>query len=323
MQQYQPNTLISDRFLLKEQLSYDAGSGQQVWTVTDTQTGQALIARFHADGSTEWFNDNRPPVPPVVPPPPAAAQTPVVAPPPVAAVPPRPAPGSPFAPVPKKRRYGWLLFLLLLAALGAAGYFNQQWVMDTYKSWSGSEPDSTLAGAATVENSGLFGADKDGYPSWEPESMPEGNGAAPAIAETPLNPGPVWETPGADRVGSARQSFAALVLMDADASLSSYQHAFEEAIAGFGKLRESGRHRALCDSVYIIATDRGDQHYRSYQRNPVAETKAKALVWYRTAAAANASAYSKKRIAELQSRAPKNEPSDVSNYFPKDPELNF
>ena len=59
MDKFIPNTFIYDRFLLKEELSYDSVTGLRTWAVRDEQTKQSYIVYFHTDGRTEWFADNR------------------------------------------------------------------------------------------------------------------------------------------------------------------------------------------------------------------------------------------------------------------------
>jgi len=61
MEKLIPNTLIYDRFLLKEEVSADTQTGKATWALTDQQNGQNFIVIFHTDGHTEWFNDNRSP----------------------------------------------------------------------------------------------------------------------------------------------------------------------------------------------------------------------------------------------------------------------
>jgi len=60
MAKFTPNTLIDNRYLLTENISYDSSSGRQVWSATDKQTGRRMIGRFEANGDAHWFDDHRP-----------------------------------------------------------------------------------------------------------------------------------------------------------------------------------------------------------------------------------------------------------------------
>lgn len=329
MQSYQPNTLISGRYFLKEQLSNDTSTGQQVWTVTDTQTGQALIARFHADGRTEWFNDNRPPAGN-----PLSAETQNTPPQPAPAVPSGVAPGKAASPAPHpdptiqtltgsrspRKNAGIWITLLALSLAGAAGYLNKEILIQKYREISSSSPASDVENTAPEPETAnsLFGSSQD-IPVWNPEEENQSRATAAAPA-----PGSPENTGTGEPAQASRRLFGILARAEPSAGLSALGTSFNEAISQLQSLRNSGQHAALCDSIYAIATDRADQFYSRYRDNDQ-EAKANAVDWYKVSRAAKETAHNKKRLSELQ-RPPagkKESSSSATDYFPKDPELNI
>ncbi|GAA4440967.1 hypothetical protein GCM10023091_25390 [Ravibacter arvi] len=317
MQSYQPQTLLSGRFLLKEQLSRDAVAGQQVWAVTDTQTGKGLIARIHANGHIDWFNDNRPDTAEVKP---AAAPSPSPGdqaasssslPPVAAATPPEPE-------ADRRRKGGGIwFFLLLLAVAGIFGYYNQSLVKDQISAIKShfpggvdslaTDPTGDPVRPPTGAENNLFGHNSS-LPVWEPEAT-----------ETVSPPAAADNTDGPAE--ALRMQFRMISAADPYAEISTPD--FDKAAALLRQLRQAGRHPILCDSIYTIATDRADQFYLGF-RNNRPEAREKAVAWYKISAAAKESGHSKKRLSELQPpRQTRKESTPVTDYFPKDPELNL
>ena len=64
MQRFQTNTMIQNRYLLREEIEIDPAMTFQIWAVVDTQNQQKMIGKFWQDGRVEWFNDNRITTPP-------------------------------------------------------------------------------------------------------------------------------------------------------------------------------------------------------------------------------------------------------------------
>lgn len=336
MQPFQPNSLLSGRFLLKEQLSFDTASQQQVWTVTDTQTGQALIGRFHSNGQIDWYNDNRNVAPANTPalPFPAISQSGET----VGHHPgPQtvsgttsgntlPPPGNTFATPPKRAKGGILWFLLVvLAGLAIAAYFNQEFVYGQYNAIRAQlfgQPDSLQAGPVTdqkqvkpEQETGLFGPSSE-VPVWKPESETSTVGSvANRASEVPVASGQSDE--------QIRALFRIVSRVDPFSEINSLSHSFDKTAAALIEFRKTGGRQGLSDSVYTIATDRADQFYQSFKNGRV-EAKDKAIAWYKISRAAKETEHNKKRLSELLTPQAKRETSSTrpADYFPRDPELN-
>ena len=311
MQSYQPNTLLSDRFLLKEQLSSDPAAGQQVWAVTDTRTGQPLIARFHSNGHIDWYNDNRAATPPTAPPAPEAP-----APEAYNTAPPARTTKS-QAPSPQRKGAGIWIALLLLAGAGVVAYFNQDLIIGEYEKLAArfSAPaDSAGTPAAQSpategQSTSLFGQTGD-MPGWDPEPGTTG-----------------WtegETTGSFHiVDAARAQFDIIARMNPFDEISGSRDSFRRMQSLLKELGSSAENPALCDSIYAIATDRADVLYNSFKSGS-ADLKENVLEWYKTSNAARPTDHNRKRIAELQAKKPlTRESAPTVDYFPKDPELNL
>ncbi len=245
--------------------------GQQVWAVQDRQTGQPLIARLHADGQVEWFNDNRPPIK-VVPTGPTA--------PPSAPVPAGPS-GTPLSPaVPNSNWLRSVLITILLLAIVLVGYFYRKPILAYGRAFRASlTPATTVDPADTITQATLVTT-------------------APALAERVAKSASAMASP------SASQAVRLLSLLE---KIPAEKHPaiFADARMAFEILRRTpGRERTV-DSIYTMCVGRGAQSILAHQQNGDPASKKYALEWYRTAYSLKPLPYLRERLNRLANVRPK------------------
>ncbi len=272
MQRFQPNTVLQNRFLLKEELSFDQQTGQQVWVVLDQQTGQSLIARLYVDGRAEWFNDNRPPIsesiPPVATPSPIDSERPSVStqPPPVRTA--------------RSLRAVFLFVLALALVIGSYVYRNQ--LLNSIQALRTTVSPVTTADSTSTTTQAVDTTDlrEDVYT---------------IASQSKSNPISVVQ---------------AMHLLAVLGQIPARKHAavFADARLAFTSLRQpSGNHQHInIDSLCAVYVNRGAQSYLAHQQNGDSVSRRYALDWYRMAYAISPSPAVRDRLDRLsnQSRKP-------------------
>lgn len=331
MQRFTANTVLHDRMLLKEELSFDAQQGQQVWTVQDQQTGQSLIARFHHDGRVEWFSDNRPPV--ITAPSAVARPQPPPAPP---AVPPQPLAGKPTSAVPNQRVVPFLTVMLVLS-LVIAGYFYRKPLMAAAQSLRPvPRPDAGEQAGPDSPNSALHAEADPGLPgtrvnqsrrqpavSFRSDLGPTGEPTGNTANSTPTSVGK-----SAKSAISAPQATRLLNLMK-QIPAGKHPAIFADARQAFTQLRQMAGQQAHIDSLYTVCMNRGAQSLATYRQNGDPVSRRYAAEWYQTACALKPNPAVEYQINALRSNEPKPRPKSIRKptktnapLFMSDPEVN-
>ena len=271
MQRLTPNTVLQNRFVLKEELSFEPQKGQQVWAVQDRQTGQALIARLHADGRAEWYSDNRRSIkvePEQIP----------ISPPPVAAP-----VGSQRIPPALVSEGKWLrsvLVTLLVLALMLIGYFYRKPIVKYGQAFRASlTPATAVDPADTITQASLVTTAPG-----QTERV-----ARAASTATPIS------------VSQAVRLLSVLERIPAE----KHPAIFADARLAFETLRRTPGRAQTIDSIYTMCVGRGAQSLMAHQQNGDSISKTYALEWYRTAYALKPLPYLRERLNRLANVRPK------------------
>lgn len=296
MARHRINTLIDNRYLLTEDLSFDSLSGRQVWAALDKHTGKKLIGRFEANGRVEWFDDNRPA---------SAAAPPRLAPTNKIPAPPK----IPLSPGKSKLR-PFLPVLIFIGALLVAVAYTRKDRIEAY-----------------------FLAKKEIWQQpEEEESVPaeDRNMTLPAEkrVETMKEPDPEVQK----EAGAELEWLDAATSLDhlSEADPGRHKGLFVKAINSFATLRQTGSDAAVIDSLYKIYMARAGKSVQNFRQNGDAGSKSYAIDWYHVAYSLKPTADLQERIDRIvdsdvqpgkASRKPRSEKIRKEPKFEEDPEL--
>lgn len=256
MQNLLPNTVIFDKFLLKEELSVDPATGQRTWSVLDQQTGQPFIVRFNMDGTNEWFNDNRPEPTKTV----EKKHQETISDSQLE----KTSTTQPVAPISARKAF---VFLLILVVLITSYLYHSSVIAFVKESLASSEP-ATLA---ISENQDAPVVEK------LPSSAAEVSQDAPS--DTPLPTTAIEPEPAVSHF-TVQEAVQALNSIHPS---TSYQGTFENARKAFAHLRDSESGRYVADSVYVLCAGKGAKAYLAFQQNKDQNLKRYSYEWYQTA----------------------------------------
>ncbi|TDE15204.1 hypothetical protein [Dyadobacter psychrotolerans] len=292
MARYNVNNIIDNRYLLTENLSYDALSGRQVWAAKDNHTGKRLIGRFEPNGRVEWYDDNRP-----------------------VSKAPAPKPTQTFSGPPKldqlakksnRFRSLYPIFFLLGVLVIALGYYRKDQWLDRFKEttdkWGDQSPaqDSHQPTEEFADTTAVY--TQPFATEQETESLPGEDSEQPEpISEE------TYESQPQPTGYPMNWSNAAVQLKFADElSVRDRQTLFANAADAFAKLRQSGSNRKIIDSLYIVYKARGAKYFLVFQNDASSGSRQNAVAWYQLAYSLNPSRELKEHMRSLENPTPVN-----------------
>jgi len=304
MDKFIPNTLIYDRFLLKEELSYDTNSGLRVWAVQDEQTDQAYIVYFHHDGRTEWFADNRQ----------------------------QSGKESEYGPnisrdpasVTEQKRFDvnnsgkpviWRFVVILFLSALVAGYYYRDNILSIVKSFTGTRADNSARPDNQKDSRSISTLKTD---------------STAVVSENDTQHKTAWVDDFPETQQSIAEKKVSDVLQQFDVlPVEKHSAAFVDLRKALTALRQSGANGTLIGSVVTICLDKGDQSLLMHKQNGRQVFKQNAFEWYDAAFSLKPSPELLAKINKLKNvqgskkRARVKKSSEkASPYFQRDPELN-
>lgn len=296
MARHRTNTLIDNRYLLTENLSFDSLSGRQVWAALDKHTGKKLIGRFEPNGRVEWFDDKRPTSAP------KPAKLPLG----------NKIPAPPKIPLsrskPKLRPF--LPVLIFIGALLIAVAYTRKDRIEAYflaKKQMWQQPEEEESVAAQDQNMPLSAERRV-------ETMEE--------SDLELE----------RQAGAKLEWLDVAISLDhlSGEDPGSHKELFVKVINSFTTLRQNGSEAAVIDSLYKIYMGRAAKSFQKFRQNGDAGSKSYAINWYYVAYSLKPTVELQERIDRIvdsnvqpgkASTKPRGEKTSKRVKFEEDPEL--